>query len=76
MWKTRVVLSDLPVIMPNLKFNLEKNRPVVESLGGSVDAGALTWGGEGKEEVDPKLFGEKHQFKVSHGRVSSPRVHR
>lgn len=63
-WRTHVVLSDLPSIMPNLASNVEQNRPVIEAFGGSVDAGALTWGGE-EHESDQALFQKKNQFEVS-----------
>lgn len=63
-WQTHVVLSDLPTIMPNLMENIDRNRKIVESLGGSLDAGALTWGGD-VDETDQDLFQNKHLFKVS-----------
>lgn len=62
-WGTHVILSDLPEIIPNLSYNVEKNRPVIEERGGSVVAGALTWGGE-EDEIDPDLFPTKNTFKV------------
>ncbi|KAJ4996264.1 hypothetical protein K4K48_008793 [Colletotrichum sp. SAR 10_66] len=64
LWKVHVILSDLPDIMENLRFNVEANRATVEKLGGSLDAGALTWGGSGEDEVDQDLFEKKNQFKV------------
>ncbi|RYC59856.1 hypothetical protein CHU98_g6350 [Xylaria longipes] len=36
MWQVEVVLSDLPDIMPNLDYNIEQNRAIVERLGGSI----------------------------------------
>ncbi|KAK5632717.1 hypothetical protein RRF57_008431 [Xylaria bambusicola] len=33
-WKADVVLSDLPDITPNLEYNIEQNRGMVEQLGG------------------------------------------
>lgn len=63
-WKTRVLLSDLPEIMPNLAHNIETNRSMIEGLGGSVESGALTWGGE-EDEIDPFLFVNKNTFKVT-----------
>lgn len=64
-WQAHVILSDLPVIMPNLQHNANQNRQVVESLDGSLDAGALTWGGdETDDEIDSRLFSKKQQFKV------------
>ena len=63
LWRVPVCLSDLPDIVPNLAANVEANRAVVEVLGGSLEAGTLTWGGT-DDEVDQRLFGEKHQFKV------------
>lgn len=62
-WKTRVLLSDLPEIMPNLGHNVEANQSTIESLGGSVKAGALRWGGE-EEQVDAVLFPAKNQFSI------------
>ncbi|GFP56657.1 protein-lysine N-methyltransferase EFM2 [Trichoderma asperellum] len=35
-WQTHVILSDLPNIVPNLKDNMEKNKDLVESRGGSM----------------------------------------
>ncbi|KXH54586.1 hypothetical protein CNYM01_04085 [Colletotrichum nymphaeae SA-01] len=64
LWKAHVILSDLPEIMSNLSHNVEANRATVEKLGGSLNAGALTWGGSGDEEVDQDLFGKRNQFKV------------
>lgn len=64
LWKAHVILSDLPDIMSNLCHNVEANRTTVEKLGGSLNAGALTWGGSGDDEVDQDLFGKRNQFKV------------
>jgi len=63
-WRIDVILSDLPNIIPNLTFNVEKNRETVESEDGRVDVGALTWGGD-EDEIDQERFGEHHQFDVS-----------
>ncbi|KAI1454534.1 putative methyltransferase-domain-containing protein [Annulohypoxylon moriforme] len=60
-WQTNVVLTDLPSIMSNLSFNIEKNRSAIEILGGGVDSGALTWG---SEEDNADRFSKKNQFKV------------
>ncbi|OHE97427.1 hypothetical protein CORC01_07209 [Colletotrichum orchidophilum] len=65
LWKAHVLLSDLPDIMSNLWHNVEANRATVEKLGGSLDAGALTWGGSGNDEVDQTLFLKRNQFKLS-----------
>ncbi|RYP66568.1 hypothetical protein DL771_007721 [Monosporascus sp. 5C6A] len=62
LWKTSVVLTDLPDIMPNLAFNVESNRRTIESLGGSAETGALTWGGTGED--DSERFSKKNQFQV------------
>ena len=61
-WKTKVILTDLPIIMDNLTHNVEANRSTAESCGGYVEAAALTWGG-GSDESDAR-FGTLHQFKV------------
>ncbi|KAL5088050.1 hypothetical protein Trisim1_007218 [Trichoderma cf. simile WF8] len=63
LWQTHVILSDLPNIVPNLKDNTEKNKALVESRGGSMSVGPLTWGGE-EDEIDQELFGEPFQFKL------------
>lgn len=70
LWKTRVVLTDLPDIVANLAFNVEKNRATIEALGGSVESGALTWGGT--EEDDHELFSEKNQFQVGVAVLRNP----
>ncbi|KAK7748327.1 Protein-lysine N-methyltransferase rrg1 [Diatrype stigma] len=62
LWKTHVVLTDLPEIVPNLAFNVEGNRSVVEALGGSIEAGALTWGGTGEDDMG--RLSEKNQFHI------------
>jgi len=64
-WRTEVILSDLPSIMPNLLFNIERNRAAVESLGGRLRAGHLTWGGD-RAYNDQTLFAQENQFSVSH----------
>lgn len=64
LWKSPVILTDLPNIIPNLKDNAEKNADVIAARGGSVKVGPLTWGGSGDDEVDPDLFGQPHQFKI------------
>ncbi|KAH6687897.1 putative methyltransferase-domain-containing protein [Plectosphaerella plurivora] len=64
LWKVPVILSDLPEIMSNLHHNVEVNRDVIQALGGSLDSGALTWGGSSEDEVDQELFAKPNQFKV------------
>ncbi|KAI1119225.1 S-adenosylmethionine-dependent methyltransferase-like protein [Nemania sp. NC0429] len=61
MWQAEVVLSDLPDIMPNLDYNIERNRATVERLGGKVDSGALTWGCEVGNDA---RFSRGHQFSI------------
>jgi len=62
-WRREVILSDLPSIMPNLVSNIELNQATLEAQGGSVRAGALTWGGD-EDEIDQSLFQLRNQFKV------------
>ncbi|KAF3764555.1 hypothetical protein M406DRAFT_291666 [Cryphonectria parasitica EP155] len=62
-WRTHVILSDLQEIMPNLAHNVGQNRDMIQERGGSLDAGALTWGGD-EDEVDPVLFDAKNHFKI------------
>ena len=63
LWRVPVCLSDLPEILSNLSANVDTNREVIESSGGSAEVGALTWGGD-EVGVDQELFGDKHTFKV------------
>ncbi|KAI6370237.1 hypothetical protein MCOR25_004231 [Pyricularia grisea] len=63
-WACQVTLSDLPDIMSNLRHNVERNQSIVKAMGGDLAAGALTWGGNGDNEVDPDLFGDKNQFEM------------
>lgn len=62
-WQAHVLLSDLPEIMPNLHHNVEVNRPTIQARGGSVEAGALTWGGQ-EDEIDDALFPDKNRFRI------------
>lgn len=65
-WKTSVMLTDLPTIVPNLAYNVEANRSLIESHGGGVEAGALTWGGSGEEDGDQlEAVTKTNQFQVS-----------
>jgi Lysine methyltransferase len=64
LWRVPVCLSDLPDIVPNLAANVETNQSLIETLGGSLKVGTLTWGGS-EDEMDQNLFGDKNQFKVS-----------
>ncbi|KIW87069.1 uncharacterized protein Z519_12366 [Cladophialophora bantiana CBS 173.52] len=45
-WKTHVVLTDLPEILPNLRRNLEQNRDLITVSGGSTESRALDWADE------------------------------
>ncbi|KAG9507778.1 hypothetical protein J7337_001333 [Fusarium musae] len=63
LWKVPVALSDLPNIVPNLRENVAKNTELVNSRGGSLTVGDLTWGGS-EDEVDRTLFGQSNQFKI------------
>lgn len=65
-WRTRVILSDLPEIVPNLAHNAEKNLSTVQERGGSLTAGALTWGGD-EDGIDQALFTEKNSFNACLG---------
>ncbi|KAI1642965.1 putative methyltransferase-domain-containing protein [Daldinia loculata] len=60
-WQTNVVLTDLPTIVPNLAYNMERNRCTIETLGGKVDSGVLTWG---SEDGNTERFNSKNQFKI------------
>lgn len=62
LWKAHVVLTDLPDIVANLTFNVESNSPTIEALGGRIEAGTLTWGGTGEDDLEK--FSEKNQFQV------------
>ncbi|KAF3057323.1 Protein-lysine N-methyltransferase EFM2 [Daldinia childiae] len=60
-WQTNVVLTDLPTIVPNLAFNIERNRSTIKALGGKVDPGVLIWG---SEDGNTERFNSKNQFKI------------
>ncbi|KAI1401432.1 putative methyltransferase-domain-containing protein [Hypoxylon fuscum] len=60
-WQVNVTLTDLPNIMPNLTYNTEKNRSSIETLGGRVDLGSLTWG---SDDNNAERFSKKNQFKI------------
>ncbi|KAI1821274.1 putative methyltransferase-domain-containing protein [Xylaria intraflava] len=60
-WQAEVVLSDLPSIMPNLDYNIEQNRTIVERLGGKLSSGTLTWG---SEDGNDQRFSHKNQFNI------------
>jgi ribosomal protein L11 methylase PrmA len=62
-WKTSVVLTDLPTIIPNLAHNASLNREVVEAQGGRAEVAPLTWGG-GEDEIDP-MFRKLNRYQVS-----------
>lgn len=62
-WHTSVTLTDVPTIVPNLAFNVETNRVVVEEvMGGSIEAASLTWGNHAETDV---RFHVPHQYDVS-----------
>jgi hypothetical protein len=42
-WGTDVFLTDLQAIVDNLLFNVDKNTPTVEELGGKISSGVLDW---------------------------------
>ncbi|PSR87186.1 putative methyltransferase-domain-containing protein [Coniella lustricola] len=63
-WQTLVILTDLPEIMSNLAYNVSQNRATIEERGGTMKAGALTWGGNGGDEIDPVLFTTKNSFRI------------
>lgn len=62
-WHVQVILSDLPEIMPNLEHNAEANLPTIQAHGGSVETGALTWGGS-EDEIDAALFPTGTRFEI------------
>jgi predicted nicotinamide N-methyase len=52
---TNVTLTDLPHVVPNLKFNAEANADVVVSNGGTVTFAPLRWG----HDADVDLIGDE-----------------
>ena len=46
LWRTDVLLTDLPEIVPNLQQNLELNQTLISSSQGGVESRALDWGDE------------------------------
>ncbi|KAK4105731.1 hypothetical protein N658DRAFT_417009 [Parathielavia hyrcaniae] len=61
-WRTSVVLTDLPIIIPNLAHNASINREVVEAHGGRVEVAPLTWGGA--EEGMYPMFREPNRYQL------------
>lgn len=61
-WKTSVVLTDLPTIIPNLAHNAGLNTEVVDGRGGRTEVAPLTWGGD-EEDTDP-MFRELNRYQV------------
>ena len=59
LWKADVLLSDLPVVVPNLEHNLLLNRDIIQDGGGRVSVRALDWSDKGDI---PNVNSE--QFKV------------
>lgn len=67
LWRTDVVLTDLPVIVPNLEDNARANQDVVEARGGHVSVEELDWADVAPRErafdvvlaVDP-LYSTEH----------------
>ncbi|OAL28969.1 hypothetical protein AYO22_02405 [Fonsecaea multimorphosa] len=45
-WKTHVLLTDLPEILPNLQRNLEQNQELITRSCGSYESRALDWADE------------------------------
>jgi hypothetical protein len=54
-WKTSVVLTDLPAITPNLGHNASLNQAVVEASGGRVEVAPLTWGSSDEQDTDERF---------------------
>ncbi|GFQ06671.1 protein-lysine methyltransferase mettl21c [Phtheirospermum japonicum] len=46
-----VTVTDLPDVLPNLRFNAAANAAVVELQGGAVEVAALSWGDERQMEA-------------------------
>ncbi|RKU48282.1 hypothetical protein DL546_007214 [Coniochaeta pulveracea] len=61
LWHVPVILTDMPDIMPNLIHNVEANRAVVDSLGGSIDTAPLVWGDNLRSD---KRFETPFQYKL------------
>ncbi|EXJ62069.1 hypothetical protein A1O7_02502 [Cladophialophora yegresii CBS 114405] len=59
LWKTHVLLTDLPEIVPNLQQNLEHNKDDIQEHQGSVESRALDWADETHTPV-----WEQDRFKV------------
>ncbi|KAJ0963314.1 hypothetical protein J5N97_028436 [Dioscorea zingiberensis] len=54
----RVTLTDLPHVLPNLRFNAESNADIITSRGGSVEVHQLRWG----ERPDAEALGGAAAF--------------
>ncbi|KAK2981591.1 hypothetical protein RJ640_011121 [Escallonia rubra] len=53
-----VTVTDLPHVLPNLRFNAEANSSVLALHGGSVDVAALSWG----DIEDMKVIGGEYDL--------------
>ncbi|KIW81352.1 hypothetical protein Z517_04377 [Fonsecaea pedrosoi CBS 271.37] len=68
-WKTHVLLTDLPQILPNLRGNLEQNQELITRSGGSTESRALDW----VDETDtPKRDEDKFMVIVAADSIYSP----
>ncbi len=67
-WKTSVVLTDLPAIISNLAHNADLNSEIVGARGGRVEVAPLTWGG-GHKETDER-FWLLNRYQVRDGECS------
>ena len=59
-WSANVVLTDLPGIEGNLLYNINANKDLIESMGGSATGKVLDWKDEERASRD---FG-KQKFEV------------
>jgi predicted nicotinamide N-methyase len=80
-WRTQVTLTDLPEIVPNLKYNVEQNRELVHPFGGDMSVMALDWSDAANAptsdyELYPVILAADPLYSSSHPRLLTEAVGR
>lgn len=61
-YQARVILTDLPAIVPNLERNSRANAAVLSAHGGQTEVAVLDWSDPGSFHIEGAHHGEKHSF--------------
>jgi hypothetical protein len=80
-WRTRVTLTDLPEIVPNLQYNVDQNRELVHPFGGYMSVMALDWSDAANAptsdyELFPVILAADPLYSSSHPRLLTEAVGR